>query len=79
LKRDDLKSLATKVHRDPGDALVGERVIIQARKFGDIHVTHGTSTHKIQEVCAERNVMCVLDRAFRTKEPELRIKDNKPK
>jgi hypothetical protein len=68
MKRSDLERLAINIRRESGDALEGERIIAQARKIDNKGVVPGTATHRIQEVVLRSNVLCVLDRSFRTRE-----------
>ena len=74
--RRDLRKLATSIHRSPGDALAGDRVIAEARKIGPTMVVAGTSSHRIQEVVLKRNVLCVLDRPFKLIEDAMKLKDS---
>lgn len=70
MTRDELRQLADTIHRDSGDAIAGERVIAQARSIGKSKVVKGTSIHKMQETTLRTNVLCVLDRAFRTRDDD---------
>jgi hypothetical protein len=74
MKREKLRQLAKKISRSNGDALEAERVIAQARSVGRVLVVAGTSRHRIQEVSLAGNVLCVIDRAFRLKEPQLKLR-----
>jgi hypothetical protein len=64
MSRQELRGLVVNTYRGPGDALVGERIVAQARDMGKPYVVPGTSTHKMQELILKRNVLCVIDRPF---------------
>ncbi len=74
MSRKVLESLATNTYRSAGDALKGEKVIAQSRDVYGPHVVPGTSTHQMQETILKRNVLCVIDRAFRVTGPAMRPK-----
>lgn len=74
MERKELKRLARKISRDHGDALAGDKIIAQARDIGKVMVVPGSSTHRIQEVALRENVLCVIDRPFKLKEPEMKLK-----
>jgi hypothetical protein len=75
MSRQELKSLVVNMYRNHGDALVGERIIAQAREVGKPYVVPGTSTHKIQELVMRRNALCVIDRPFQLTGGPMRIKE----
>lgn len=75
MERRKLKDLASNIHRDQGDALAAEQVIAQARYIGKPIVVPGTSAHRIQQVSLRGNVLCVIDKPFRLKGEEMRLKD----
>lgn len=74
MTRDDLRRLCLHVYDQPGCALEGERIVAQAREVGKAILVSGTSSHRMREVVLRVNALCVLDRAFRTREQGLRIK-----
>jgi hypothetical protein len=74
MNHQDLRRLCQQIHQDPGHALTGDRVIAHAREIDDIRVVPGTGAHRIQEVILRRNVLCVLDRAFRVVDGRFRLK-----
>lgn len=75
MRRQGLRQLVSRIYREPGDALQGERVIAQARDISRSHVVPGTSRHRIQEAILRGNVLCVIDREFRVKEKQMRMAD----
>jgi hypothetical protein len=64
MDRTELERLAKNVYRDGGCALVGERIIAQAREISKTRVVRATTSHRMQESVLRRNVMCVIDRPF---------------
>ena len=72
--RKELKKLANNISTSVGDAIFGERVIAQARSIGKPLILAGTSKHQIQQVTLKKNVLCVIDKGFRKREPEMRLK-----
>jgi len=74
MKRKDLKKLANNIYRSTGNALAGERIIAQARSIGDVCVVPGTSRHRMQQTVLKTNALCVIDREFRIRNTEMRLK-----
>lgn len=74
MKLENLKALATTIHRGQGDALAGEAIIAQARRVGKAYVVPGSSTHQMQQLVLKSNVLCVIDRPFKTTSGAFRIK-----
>jgi hypothetical protein len=77
MSRQELKGLVRNTYRGHGDALVGERIIAQARDLGRPCVVPGTSTHKMQEIVLKRNALCVIDRPFQLVGGAMRLKEQK--
>jgi hypothetical protein len=75
MSRKELKGLVGNTYRNHGDALVGERVVAQARDVTKPYPVPGTSTHKIQELILKRNVLCVIDRPFQLVGGAMQIKE----
>jgi hypothetical protein len=75
MSRQELKGLVVNTYRNHGDALVGERIVAQARDVGKAYPVPGTSTHKIQELVLRRNALCVIDRPFQLAGGPMRIKE----
>lgn len=48
MRQKDLKRSAGNIYSQPGDAIRGEKVTVQARKIHRMTVSAGTSTHQIQ-------------------------------
>jgi hypothetical protein len=66
MDREQLRTLARATYRNFGDALAGERIIAQARKIEKVRVVRGSSSHRMQETLLKSNVLCVIDRSFRS-------------
>ncbi len=59
------------IYREEGDAIEGERIICQARKYSDAHLGGATSRHgsirlKLEGRSSEP-AYCVIDKAIRWK------------
>lgn len=74
--RRELRDLVAAEHRNRGDALLGQRVIAQAREVGRVMVVPGTSTHKMQQVVLRVNVLCVIDQPFQLRDGAARLRDD---
>ena len=72
--RKKLNDMACNIRRSPGDAIAGEKVIAHARFIGNIRTVSGTSSHNMQETILKKNVLCVIDKEFRTVDREMRLK-----
>lgn len=77
MSRQELKGLVVNTYRNHGDALVGERIVAQARDMGKPYVVPGTSTHKMQEVILRRNALCVIDKPFQLVGGMMLLKEKK--
>lgn len=75
MARRELRDLAVSIHRGQGDAIAGEQVIAQARRIGKPLAVPGTSTHQLQEIVLNVNVLCVIDRPFRLVERPMRLRN----
>lgn len=52
---------------DPGDAIRGDRVVINARRLGDRIVIAGSGRHQTQHIIARDNVYCVIEMPLRAR------------
>jgi hypothetical protein len=75
MQRKDLKDLATNIYYCQGDAICAEQIIAQARTIGRPKVVAGSSKHQLQEISLRKNALCIIDKAFRLREGEMRIKE----
>ena len=75
MQRKNLKDLATKIHYCQGDAICAEQIIAQARAIGHPKVVAGSSKHQLQEISLRKNALCVIDKAFRLREGEMRFRE----
>ena len=48
-------------HYNQGDALLAERIAVQARSIADIRIKHGSHTHKIQNTILRGSAYCVIE------------------
>lgn len=72
MSRKALETLITDTFRNEGNALRGDKIIAQARDVLGPRVVGRTSTHNLQEIILKRNVLCVIDRAFRVSGPAMK-------
>jgi hypothetical protein len=75
MSREELKGLVLNKYYNHGDALVGDRIVAQARDVGKARPVPGTSTHRIQELVLRRNALCVIDRPFQLSGGPMKIKE----
>ena len=50
------------VHRESGDALEGERVACQCRKYSGPHTIKGTGAHRATRFVMSMYVYCVIEK-----------------
>jgi hypothetical protein len=62
MKQTELKHTAKRILTGAGDAIRGEKVTCQFRKWQKPHITMGNSTHQIQQTRLEGSVFCVIER-----------------
>ena len=55
-------SEATNVHTEEGEAIMGDKIIAEARKISDIKVIPKTGRHKVQRVILRDNAFCLIDK-----------------
>ncbi len=64
-------------NRKSGGRKTGKRTVADKTQSGRAEASGGvpgTSTHQMQETILKRNVLCVIDRAFRVTGPAMRPK-----
>lgn len=74
MSRNELRQIVCQVYNSQGDAIEGERIIAQARVIGNKKTIPGTSTHRMQQTILKFNALCVIDKAFRIKNKQLKLK-----
>ena len=52
-------------HGEPGAAIRGEKILVQARKIIPKGLVKGSSGHRIQRCDLEGNAYCVVSKPFR--------------
>lgn len=62
MRQKDLKQTATRIYSNPGEAIQGEKVSVQARKIHKPTICSGTGSHQIHQTRLEGTVFCVIDR-----------------
>lgn len=52
---------------DRGDALRGDRVVINARRLSRVRIIASSARHEAQEIIARDNVYCVIEMPLRAR------------
>ena len=53
------------IHRNLGDALKAERIVVHAEKYDKKPVTKGSSSHRIQNVVFKKYAFCIIELPMR--------------
>jgi len=52
-------------YKNQGDALLADRIAVQARDIGPLTVTKGSHSHKIQSTKLRGSAFCVIEQPLR--------------
>ena len=53
------------IHYELGETLKAERIAARARKWGNLRVEQGSSSHRIQTSMLEGDAYCVIEKPLR--------------
>jgi hypothetical protein len=56
---------AANVYTEEGEAIIGDRIIAEARKISDIKVIPKSGRHKAQRVVLRDNAFCLIDKKIK--------------